>query len=60
MESCEIVSGIQQTPLIGAYLPPDILEHPPDLKEALHHFSGRYPIVFRELNADSGRTGNPQ
>ena len=32
MVICEIVSGGQQTPIIGAYLPLSTLEHLPDMK----------------------------
>ena len=36
MMSCEIVSGVQQNPLIRAYLPLSTLDHLPDLGEALN------------------------
>ena len=58
--SYEIVSGANRTPLIRAYLPPSNLYHLPYIKEALNHFLGRYPIVMRYLNADSGCLQIPQ
>ena len=36
--SYEIVTGIQQTTLIRAYLPPANTDPIPDLEEALNHF----------------------
>ena len=29
--SCEIITGLNRTPLVGAYLTPSMLEHLPDL-----------------------------
>ena len=58
--SCKIVSGIQQIPLIVAYLTPTTLYHLPGLKEALDSFPRRYPIIMGGLNADVGRMGKPQ
>ena len=48
--SCEIVTGLTQTPLVGTYLPPLALEHLPDLEEALQRF--RDPILLGDLNVD--------
>ena len=39
--SCEIISGIQWTSLIGFYLTPTTLDHLPNLEEELNHFPGR-------------------
>ena len=50
--SCKIVTGPTRTPLFGTYLPPSIMEHLPDFKEALKRFKGRYPIVLGYLNID--------
>ena len=48
--SCKIVIGLIWTPLVGAYLPPLMLEHLPGLEEALQHF--RDPIFLGGLNVD--------
>ena len=48
--SCNIVTGLTRTPLVGAYLPLSTLEHLPDLEEALQRFRG--PIYLRGLNVD--------
>ena len=48
MVSCEIVTGLTQTPLVGSYLPPSTLEHLPNLEEALQSF--RDPIVLGGFN----------
>ena len=58
MVSCDLVVGDQQTPIIGEYLPPSILDHPPDLEEAPKNFLGRYPIVLGDLNTDIDRLRN--
>ena len=52
MVRCDIVTGPTHTPLVGAYLPPLMLEHLPDVKEALQRFKGRDPIVLGDLNVD--------
>ena len=44
--SCEIVTGIQRTTLIRAYLPPDNMDCLPDLEEAFNNFLGRDTIVM--------------
>ena len=59
MVSCEIVSGIQRTPLIGSYLPPTTLDQLPDLKEELNILPGRDPIVLGDLNCGCGPDGEP-
>ena len=48
--SCKIVIGLIWNPLVGAYLPPLMLEHLPGLEEALQHF--RDPTVFWDLNVE--------
>ena len=45
--SCDIVTRLTWTPLVGAYLPPLTLEHLPDLEEYLQHF--RDPSVLGVL-----------
>ena len=50
MVSCEIITRLTQTPLVGAYLPPSTLEHLPDLEEVLQRFRG--PIVLGGYNVD--------
>ena len=42
---CEIMSGGQRTPLIGAYLLPSALDKLLDIEEALNVFPGRGSIV---------------
>ena len=44
--SCEIVTGIQWTPLIRAYLPPSNMDRLPYLEKALNGFLGIYTIVM--------------
>ena len=58
--SCEIISGLQRKPFIGAYLPLTTLEHLTYPEEALNRFPRRYPIIMRDLNADVRQMGNPQ
>ena len=41
MVSCEIVTRIQRTNLIRAYLPPANVDRIPDLEEALNQFLGK-------------------
>ena len=50
MVSCELVTGLTRTPLVGAYLPPSNLEHLQDLEESLKRF--KEPIVLGDLNVD--------
>ena len=50
MVNCEIFNGLTRTPLVGVYLPPLILEHLPDVEEALQRFRG--PILLGDLNVD--------
>ena len=50
MVSCEVVIGLTRTPLVGEYLPSSMLEHLPDLEEALQRF--RDPIVPGGVNVD--------
>ena len=54
MVSCEIVIGLTWTPLVGEYLPSSMLEHLPDLEEAINHF--RDPIVPGYLDVDLEET----
>ena len=58
--SCEITSGNQKTPLIGAYLPPSTLDHLSDLEEVLNCFQIREPFILGDLNADIGCLRNPR
>ena len=50
MVSCDIITGLTRTPLIGEYIPLLTMEHLLDLEEALQRF--RYPVVLGELNVD--------
>ena len=50
--SYKLVTGIQRTTLIRAYLFPDIMDCLLDLEESLNCFLGRDPIVMGDLNAD--------
>ena len=50
--SCEIFTGPNQTPLVGAYLPPFTLENLTDVEEELQRFKGRDTIVLGYLNMD--------
>ena len=54
MVVCEIVTGGIQMLVIGAYLPPSMLDRLPDLEEALNSFPDRDPILIVDLNADIG------
>ena len=38
--NCEVITGTSWTSIVGAYLPPTTLGHPPDLVEALKLFQG--------------------
>ena len=58
MVSCEVITKIQHTPIIGTYLPPSTLENLPDLEEALTCFRYRYPIVIGDLISDIGKPQN--
>ena len=57
--SCEVVSGIHQTPLIRAYLPMTTLGHLPNIEETLHFFMGGDIIVLGDLKMYVRRMGNP-
>ena len=46
MVSSEIVTRIQETTLIRAYLPPANMDRIPDLEEALNHFLRIDPIFM--------------
>ena len=48
--SCDIVTRLIWTPLVGAYLPLSTLEHLPDLEEALELFKDTK--VLGDLNVD--------
>ena len=56
--SCEFVTGPTQTPRVGAYLPPLMLENLPDLEDALQRF--RNPIVLCGLNMDLDKVRSPR
>ena len=58
--SCKLISGDQQTVLIGSCLSPSTLDHMPDLEEALKFFLFRDPVVLRDLNADISGLRNPR
>ena len=51
--SCKIVTRLARTPLVKLYLQPSMLEHLPNLDEALQCF--RDPIVMFYLNADTNK-----
>ena len=57
---CELVTGNQITPIIGAYLPPPTLYHMLDMEEALNCLLGRDHVVLGGINADIVRLMNPQ
>ena len=48
--SCKIVTKINQTPIVGAYLPPLTLEDLPDLEDFMQRFRG--PILFGDWKVD--------
>ena len=50
--SCEIVTRYTQTPLVGAYLSPLILDNLPDFEEALQQFKGLNPTILGVFNVD--------
>ena len=50
--SCKLVTGHIRTPLVGVYLPPLMLEHLPDVKEALQRFKVCESIILGDLNVD--------
>ena len=56
--SCDILTRITRTPLVGAYLPLSNMEHLPDLEEAMQPF--RDPIVLGYLNMDLNGAIIPQ
>ena len=58
MASCEIITGLTRTPLVGTYLPPSTVEHLPELEEVLQLF--RDPIFLRDLNMDLNKSRRPQ
>ena len=60
MVSCKLISGNQQTPIIGEYLPLPTLYHLPDLEEAQNRFQARDPVVLGYLKADISRLRNPR
>ena len=47
---CKLATRLIWTPLFNVYLPPSMLEHLPDLEEALKRF--REPIFLGDLNMD--------
>ena len=57
MVRCNIITGLTHTPLVGAYLPPLILEHLLDLEEALQRF--RDPIFLGKLNVELEKARSP-
>ena len=48
----EIVNGRIRTPFVGAYLPPLMIDHLPDINEALQRFKVPDPIFLDNLNVD--------
>ena len=58
MVRCKLVARLIRTPLVGVYLPPSMLEHLPDLEEALKHF--KVPIVLGEINVDLNEARSPR
>ena len=48
----EIVTSPTRTPLVGVYLPHLALEHLPEVKESLHIFRGRFPVVLGYHNLE--------
>ena len=48
------------TQIVGVYLPPTTLNHPPDLEEATERFWGQDPIVLGDLNVDLDEARNPR
>ena len=56
--SCKIVTGLNWTLFVGAYLPSSTLEHLPELEEALQRFKD--PIVLGDLNMDLNEARNSQ
>ena len=55
----EFFTDGKRTLIIGAYLLPSILEHLPDLEEALTHFRYQYTIVLGDLNSAIGKSQKP-
>ena len=60
MVSCEVLTGIKRTLILGTYLPPSNLFHLPDLEEALERFRYQDPIALGYLNADIRQAQNPR
>ena len=58
MVFCEMVTWHNHTLLIGMYLPPLMLEHLPDFKEALQQFKGLDHILFGGFNMDLDNARN--
>ena len=58
MVSCEILSGGQQNPLIGLYLPRTTLDQLHGFEEAINKFLGRDYIIIGHLNKDIVRLHN--
>ena len=56
--SCEIVTGLTRTPLVGVCLPPLTLEHLTYLEEALQRF--RDPIFLGDLNVNLDEARSPR
>ena len=59
MLSCEVITDGKHTQIISKYLPPYILEHLPDLEEALTRFWYQDPILKGDLSANIFKTHNP-
>ena len=57
MVICEIVTGLTRNPLVVTYLPLSMLEHLPNLEEALKRF--RDPIFLGDLNMDLNGARKP-
>ena len=58
LERCKLVTRLTRTPLVGAYLPPFMLDHLPDLEEALKKFKDT--IFLRDLNIDIEKARIPR
>ena len=60
MVSCEIITGRICTPLVGAYLPPSMLNHLIYIKDALCRFQVLDAIVLGDLSIDLDDVQSPQ
>ena len=58
MVSCEVVRGMSQTPIIGAYLSPTTMAHLPNIEEVLERFRVQDPILMGDINVDLDEARN--